>query len=200
MTELVFLLEEASAQAMLEGLLPKLLSDRQTAIRYLVFEGKHDLEKQLVRKVKSYRNPEAQFIVLRDQDSAPDCLVVKAKLVSLFTNVGKPGALVRIACHELESFYLADLAAVENGLQLSGIAKHQNKRKFRSPDYLSAPSKELTTLTKGRYQKVGGSRAIGPWLDPDNIRSDSFRNFVTGIRRIGQGLHHKNKLRQQQIL
>ena len=44
MRELVFLLEEASAQAMLEGLLPKLLPDGMM-VRYLVFEGKNDLEK-----------------------------------------------------------------------------------------------------------------------------------------------------------
>ena len=184
MRELVFLLEEASAQAMLEGLLPKLLPEGIT-VRYLVFEGKSDLEKQLVRKVRGYRNPEAQFIVLRDQDSAPDCIAVKTKISSLCARAGKPDALVRIACRELESFYLADLAAVENGLEVSGLAKRQGHQKFRSPDHLGSPSKELETLTKGRYQKVGGSRDIGPWLDPDNIRSDSFRNLVTGIRRAG---------------
>lgn len=186
MRELVFLLEEASAQAMLEGLLPKLLPD-ETAVRYLVFEGKNDLEKQLSRKIKGYRNPEAQFIVLRDQDCAPDCVAIKAKIASLCASAGRPDTLVRIACRELESFYLADLAAVEKGLELSGLAKRQGHRKFRSPDYLGSPSKELATLTKGRYQKVSGSRAISPWLDPDNIRSDSFRNFVAGIRRIGAG-------------
>lgn len=186
MRELVFLLEEASAQAMLEGLLPKLLPEG-TAVRYLVFEGKSDLEKQLVRKVKGYRNLEAKFIVLRDQDSAPDCIAIKAKIAALCASAGKPDMLIRIACRELESFYLADLAAVEKGLELTGLAKYQGKQKFRNPDYLGSPSRELATLTKGRYQKVGGSRAIGPWLNPDNTRSDSFRNLVNGIRRISAG-------------
>ena len=185
MRELVFLLEELSAQAMLEGLLPNLLPQAAT-VRYLVFEGKSDLEKQLVRKVKGYRNPEARFVVLRDQDSAPDCLVIKAKIVALCANAGKSDVLVRIACRELESFYLADLAAVEKGLVLTGLAKHQGKQKFRNPDYLGSPSRELATLTKGRYQKVGGSRAIGPWLDPNNTRSDSFRNLVAGIQKISE--------------
>jgi len=183
MMELVFLLEEASAQAMLEGLLPKLLPEG-TTVRYITFEGKSDLEKQLARKVRGYRNQEARFIVVRDQDSQPDCTVIKAKLLGLCQEAGKPEALVRIACRELESFYLADLAAVEKGLALSGLAKRQGHRKFRSPDYLGSPSKELATLTKDRYQKVGGSRAIGPWLDPDNVRSDSFRNLIAGIRRL----------------
>jgi hypothetical protein len=199
MMELVFLLEEASAQAMLEGLLPKILPPDMMP-RYIPFEGKSDLEKQLVKKVRGYRNQEAQFIVVRDQDSHPDCKAVKAKLVNLCQEAGKPEALVRIVCRELESFYLADLAAVEKGLGLSGLAKLQGKQKFRNPDYLGSPSRELATLTKGRYQKVGGSRAIGPWLDPDNTRSDSFRNFVSGIRRIGQGLSQKNKMQQQPLL
>ena len=196
MTELVFLLEEASTQAMLEGLLPKILPPDMMP-RYIPFEGKSDLEKQLVKKVRGYRNQGAQFIVVRDQDSHPDCKAIKAKLVRLCQEAGKPAALVRIVCRELESFYLADLAAVERGLELSGIAKHQHKRKFRNPDYLGSPSRELAILTKGRYQKIGGSRAIGPWLDPDNTRSDSFRNFVSGIRRIGQRLNHENKMHQQ---
>ncbi len=187
MRELVFLLEEASAQAMLEGLLPKLLPEG-TTVRHLVFEGKSDLEKQLVRKVRGYRNQDARFIVVRDQDSHPDCTAVKAKLAGLCQEAGKPEALVRIACRELASFYLADLAAVEKGLELSGLARRQGHRKFRSPDYLGSPSKELATLTKGRYQKISGSRAIGSWLNPDNVRSDSFRNLVAGIRRLVIGV------------
>lgn len=183
MKELVFLLEEVSAQAMLEGLLPRLLPEH-VATRFIVFEGKQDLEKQLVRKVRGYRNPEARFIVMRDQDSHPDCIAVKTKLTELCVAAGRPDALVRIACRELESFYLADLAAVESGLGLTGLTKHQNSVKYRSPDYLGAPSKELHVLTKGLYQKVGGSRAIAPWLDVANTRSDSFRSLVTGIGRM----------------
>jgi hypothetical protein len=182
MKELVFLLEEESAKAMLEGLLPRLLpGDVET--RFIVFEGKQDLEKQLVRKVRGYRNREARFIVLRDQDSNPDCIAVKTKLKGLCAEAGSPDALVRIACRELESFYLADLAAVEQGLGLTRLAWQQGNKKLRSPDYLGSPAKELKILTKGRYQKVGGSRAIGPWLDIANTRSDSFRNLVTGISR-----------------
>lgn len=182
MKELVFLLEEESAQAMLEGLLPRVLPE-DVETRFIVFEGKQDLEKQLVRKVRGYRNPAACFIVLRDQDMNPDCVAVKTKLVGLCAEAGRPESLVRIACRELESFFLADLSAVEQGLELTGLIKHQGNRKYRSPDYLGSPSKELKALTKGRYQKVGGSRAIGRWLDPANTRSDSFRNLVTGIQR-----------------
>jgi len=47
MTQLVFFLEEPSAKAMLEGLLPRLLPE-SVYCRYVVFEVKQDLEKQMV--------------------------------------------------------------------------------------------------------------------------------------------------------
>ena len=184
MTELVFCLEEVSAKAMLEGILPRLFPSGGLVFRYMVFEGKQDLEKQLPRKLKGYRNQNARFLVLRDQDSNPNCADVKKRLRALCDHAGKPDALVRIACRELESFYMADLAAVELGLGLHGLVQLQSTRKFRSPDYLGSPSKELSTLTKGKYQKVGGSRSIGVHLQLDNCRSDSFRNLVAGIKRI----------------
>ncbi|MDP1606594.1 MAG: DUF4276 family protein [Rhodocyclaceae bacterium] len=187
MSELVFLLEEESAKAMLAGLLPKIIPNG-IEVRFLVFEGKQDMEKQLVRKVRAYRNEAARFVVLRDQDANQDCKAVKAKLTSLCTGAGRPDALIRIACRELESFYLADLAAAEQGLGLSGLVRHQGNQKYRRPDYLGSPCKELEGLTKGQYQKVGGSRAIGPRLDPENGRSDSFRNLVSGIRSVAAEL------------
>lgn len=183
MSELVFMLEEASARAMLEGLLPKVLP-AGIVPRYVVFEGKQDLEKQLVRKIRGYRNPNARFVVMRDQDSNPDCKAVKGKLSELCRQAGKPTALVRIACRELESFYLGDLAAVERGLDITGLVRHQTNKLFRDPDRIGAPSKELKALTKGLYQKVGSSRDIGPHLDLDNTRSASFHNLVAGIRRV----------------
>jgi len=182
MSELVFLLEEESAKAMLEGLLPRLL-DARIVVRAIAFEGKQDLERQLERKLRNYANREAKFIVLRDQDSG-DCAVVKAHLMDRSGRTGRIASTqVRIACRELESFYLADLYAVETALGLVGLSGHQDRAKFRNPDRLGNPSTELRTLTKGRYQKVGGSRAIGLQLDPENRRSSSFRNLIAAIRK-----------------
>jgi hypothetical protein len=191
MKELVFLLEEPSAQAMLEGILPKLLP-ADIYPRFIPFDGKQDLEKGLPRKIRGYRNPKAMFIVLRDQDSHSDCRALKGQILALCQAGGRSDCLVRIACRELESFYLADLAAVESGLELGGLARQQNSVKFRNPDHLGSPSKELDILTKGRYQKVGGSRAIGPNLDLENPRSASFRNLVAGIRKVVSGMEKES--------
>lgn len=181
MKHLVFLLEEPSAKEMLDGLLSRLVPE--VSYRCIVFEGKQDLDKNLVKKIRGYRVPNAQFIVLRDQD-AGNCYTIKQKLLELCQKANQPGALVRIACRELESWYLADLNAVEQGLKIYGLAKLQNNKKYRSPDYLQSPSQELKTLTQAKYQKVLGSRSIGPFLELNNKRSNSFRVFVESIQKM----------------
>ncbi len=165
---------------MLEGFLPRILPP-DLAVRYLVFDGKQDLEQQLVKRLSGYRIPGAQFVILRDKD-ASDCVQVKQALVSKCKQSGKERFLVRIACYELESWYLADLAAVEKALDLPNLSTKQSKAKYREPDLLANAAEELEKLTAFRYQKIAGSRAIGPYLDAGNIRSKSFAVFVKGIR------------------
>jgi hypothetical protein len=155
MRELVFLVEELSAKAMLESLLPRMLN-AGIGFRCIPFEGKQDLEKQLARKIRGYQNDRARFIVLRDQDIHPDCMAVKRKLLDLCNESGKAArCLVRLACRELEAFYLADLHAVEQALKIEGLARKQQIRKFRSPDQLGSPSRELKTLTSQGYEMPG---------------------------------------------
>ena len=181
MSQLVFLLEERSAEVMLQGLLPRLFP-ADVPVRYVVFEGKQDLEKQFVRRMRGYQVPGARFVVLRDKD-AGDCFTIKAQLTAKCREAARPAALVRIACHELESWYLADLAAVERGLGLKGLVKLQNKNPYRDPDSLPCPSVKLQQIASN-YQKVGGSRAIGPHLDLANSRSRSFAVFIAGLQRL----------------
>jgi hypothetical protein len=183
MTELVFFLEEESAKALLAGLLPRLIPlGSPIETRFIVFEGKQDLHRQLEKKLRGYLNRQARFIVLRDQDRQ-DCREVKRSLVARCKKAGRPDAVVRIACHELEAFYLGDLRAVESGLRIRGLAVKQGKAKFRDPDHLQSPSLELEKLTNYRYQKVAGSRAIAPHLDLDQPGSRSFRHLIHAIRR-----------------
>jgi hypothetical protein len=182
MKTIVFFLEEPSAQEMLEGVLSRILPP-DVKPRYLIFQGKQDLEKNLVKKLRGWQLPESVFVVMRDQDSG-DCVSIKQKLARLCQESGKKNVLVRVACHELESFYLGDLQAVEKGLGLRGISSHQDKSKFRKPDELGNPSEELEKLTKNNYQKVAGSRAIAPYLNLAGNRSESFNVLVSGIRRL----------------
>jgi len=150
MITLVFFLEERSARELLEGLLPRFLPMDKVTPRYVVFEGKQDLEKQLVRRMRLWRTPNTHFVVLRDQDSAV-CQDVKRRLVELCLEARRPGVLIRVACREIESWYLGDLAAVEQALGTSGVARRQGKQKFRDPDHLGSPSRELASLTDRHY-------------------------------------------------
>lgn len=173
MTTLVFCLEEPSARAMLQGVLPRLL-DGDIEVKYIVFEGKQDLHKQLVKRLRHWQQPDTRFVVMRDQDSG-DCNAIQAELTELCVRAGRADALVKIACRELESFYLGDLAAVEAGLSLKGLARQQANRKYRDPDALVNASEEMYKVTQGKYQKLLGSRSIGPHLRLDG--SNASRSF-----------------------
>jgi Domain of unknown function (DUF4276) len=188
MKELVFLVEGEAEKSFLNAFLPRLLSE-EICYRVIPFQGKQDLEKRMGHRIRAYQNVTARFIVLRDQDSHPDCVELKRGLLARCKDTGKQAhCLIRIACSELETFYLADLAAVARALEIPGLERHQEKRKFRQPDGLGNPSRELRALTGNCYQKRAGSRAIGNYLNLDNQRSPSFKNFVTGIRRLASEL------------
>ena len=185
MRHIVFFLEERSAGEMLNKLLPRLLPQEAFSFQCIFFEGRQSLQKRLPVKLRGWKIPKTSFVVLHDQDRA-DCKELKEQLVGLCREANKPRTLVRISCQELESWYLADLNAVEQGLGISNLARHQNKAKFRNPDSQQSPAKILKDLTRGKYQKVTGSRAIAPYLDLDNTRSSSFRNFISGVRQLAQ--------------
>ncbi len=65
MITLVFFLEEPSAKEMLNGILPMILPENIVP-RFVIFEGKQDLEKQLVRKLRLWNMPNSRFFILRD--------------------------------------------------------------------------------------------------------------------------------------
>ncbi|EIJ41160.1 hypothetical protein BegalDRAFT_0238 [Beggiatoa alba B18LD] len=188
---LVFFLEEPSAREMLQLLLPRLLPTKDFHYQFIVFEGKQDLEKNIARKIKNWHCPVDYFIILRDQDSG-DCYTIKQHLV--LKTADKPNVLIRIACHELESWYLGDLSAVEKGLNIKNLSKKQDNRKYRNPDKLANAAEELTKLTDGLYQKVSGSRAIGAYLsiEPNTNQSTSFNIFLSGLQKIITILDNSN--------
>lgn len=184
MTHFVCLLEEESAKALLVVVLPRILPKAVVPF-YIVFEGKQDLEKQLVRKIRNWQNPDSVFLVMRDQDSSA-CTEVKERLNRLCRETGKHSILVRIACRELESFYFGDLPAVKKGLGITNLSRSAVKAKYRVPDEIVNPSDELEKLTCGKYQHISGSRSIAPHLSLTRNTSKSFNVLVTGIQRFFQ--------------
>lgn len=183
MKEIVFFLEEPSMKEMLGSFLPR-LSSSLPKITYIVFEGKSDLKKRIQRKMQHYNNPDAFFIILIDQDSA-NCKDLKEEIIQKIKDLHKP-FLVRIVCHELESWYLADLQAVEKALFIKGLAQKQGQSRYRQPDSLSNAKQEFKNILgpKQAYQPLKHGREIGKYLDPDNQRSKSFAVFVESYRKL----------------
>jgi len=184
MKTLVCLLEEPSAKEMLKGVLPNLLP-KEIEIQYIVFEGKQDLDKQLEKRLKGWQTPNSVFLVMRDKD-AGNCVQIKQKLGDKARASGKEAVtLIRIACAELESFYLGDLNAVERGIGITHLAKKQQEKKYRTPDTLGNAAEELYKLTGKKYQKVSGSREIAAHLKIDGTNcSHSFNVLLTGIKKL----------------
>ena len=183
MKQLVLFLEEASAKAVLEGLLPRLLPEN-VFVRYIVFEGKTDLEKQIITRLRGWIYPETAFIILRDQDSG-DCHEVKHTLREKCIEAGKPATIVRIACRELESWYFGELLAVEKALELPNLSSYAKSAKYRIPDKIVKPSVELAKITNKKYQKISSSRKIGKYLssEVEKNTSVSYSHFISGLNK-----------------
>ena len=108
---------------------------------------------------------------------------MKEELRQKCVHAGHPDALVRTACHELESFYLGDLSAVARAYQIS--VPSQNSRLYRNPDALANPAEQLRKITRSEYQKLSGSRKIAEFLALDGSNtSASFNILLAGIRKI----------------
>ncbi|WXT99660.1 MAG: hypothetical protein Ctma_0364 [Catillopecten margaritatus gill symbiont] len=182
MLNLVCFTEELSAAKMLATILPKIVPDITHQI--IDFQGKTDLENNIKQKLQHYNTPNTKFLIIRDKDSG-DCKEIKENLLTKIRASGKEElSLIRIACHELESFYLGDLQAVKKGLNLNSVPS-QTGKKYRNPDNLSNAKQELIQNTGKLYQPVSGSKLIAPHLKLDGSnKSISFNFLISGIQKL----------------
>lgn len=177
--KLIFLLEEQSMKYFLDGLLPRILP---TEIQFVTIphEGKSDLQKSLVAKLRGWNEPDIKFVVVQDQDSN-DCKELKEKLMTLCKNANKE-VLIRIACHELEAWYFGDMNALSMAYGVD-LLSAKRKRKYRIPDTIINPKAELKRLLP-EHQQIAGARRIAPIIDIENNSSVSFQMFVSGVKKI----------------
>lgn len=184
MRHLVFLLEGPSERDALAEWLPRWLPD-DVQPHFLVFEGKQDMEKRMALKMRYWQLPNSRFLVLRDKDSG-DCHAVKAALRARCDEAGRADAVVRIACHELESFFLGDWPAVAQAFEQPRLAALARSAKYRDPDRIAAPEAELRRHLPG-YQKRDGARRIAPHMHLERNASCSFRHLRDAILRLSKG-------------
>jgi hypothetical protein len=184
MGRVVFLVEERSMKVLLDGLLPRVFP----ALGFLCVphEGKQDLEKSIPRKLKAWREPGVCFVVVRDNDRG-DCTQTKARLVELCRAAGRPDVMVRIACQELEAWYLGDGEALARAFGDERLRDLPRRERFRNPDTVVAPSEAVSELVPG-FQKVSGARLMAEHLSEGTNHSRSFQVFIEGLRRLGDSM------------
>lgn len=181
--DVIFLLEEPSIQTVLEAILPKLISESIT-YKCIPHRGKQDLTNAIPRTIKAFRfSPSTKLVIVHDQDSH-DCKKLKAELSQICQNAGGSKVLIRIVCHELESWFLGNLAAVEEAYHLkpNSLSKLQGKSKFRNPDRLNSAKQEIRRLVPEYYENTH-SKKIAPYLSLTENTSHSFQIFCSGVQK-----------------
>jgi len=179
--KVVFMVEELSMKHLLDVLVPRLYPGLDFVC--VPHDGKKDLAASLPRKLRGWREPGVQFVVLQDQDLA-DCRKAKWALASICSRAGRPDAVVRIVCQELEAWYFGEWAAVERayGMPAASLSSKASHARFRVPDAVPKPSNAMKEILRP-FQKGTGARLIGQHLSRENS-SQSFRAFLQGIDRL----------------
>jgi hypothetical protein len=187
MGRVIFLLEEPSMKAFLLEYLPRLVDGWVHEQHFLLVahEGKSDLDKSISRKLKNWCEPDAQFVVLRDNDGA-DCRVQKKRLLALCVPTRRK-ALIRLVCQELEGWYLGDVDALTRAYPEAAREILKLHKRFPDPDICSKPSHELERNVSS-FQKQDAARRLGRLLNHDANRSTSLRVFSQSIKHLASGL------------
>jgi hypothetical protein len=185
---IIFLVEEPSMKALLEDLLPRLVPGLVPDQTFLcvAHEGKSDLERSLPRKLRAWRESGVRFVVVRDNDGA-DCVQVKKALRESCRRAGREDTLVRLACQELEAWYVGEPEALAEAFGRDDLARLARQARFREPDAVPRPAELLAQLVP-EFQKISGARRLARRLTLERNRSPSFRVFVDGVARVAQAL------------
>jgi hypothetical protein len=181
---LEILTEEPSMKLFLEGFLPRILPkdyvlDQNCFIR--PHEGKSDLKRAIPKKMRAYARwgSPVKVLVLHDQDSN-DCMKLKQDLANVInaSAVNIP-CMIRIACRELENWYLGDFDALQQVYPEIKASALRNKSKYRNPDQVFG-AHEIGLLSP-RFSKTAAARTLGAIINIENNNSPSFQQLLNGL-------------------
>lgn len=179
--KLIFLLEEPSTKHLLDILLPKILPE-DVEFQTIPHNGKRDLERSIPRKLRGWNEPgDIRFVILHDQDTQ-NCVQLKQSLLKLCEGSQRP-VLVRIACQEMEAWYFGDMNAVALAYDKPRLRQISGQRRYRVPDQIPSPKEDLRKLVP-EHQQIAGAKRVAPHMNIENNTSESFRQFVSGVRRL----------------
>lgn len=203
-THLEILVEEQSAEAALEVLLPRIAAeagwgdDVTWSIRS--FGGRPDLLKKLPQRLVGYKAQtggiDIRVLVLVDRDKS-DCLALKDQLekaaatAGLATRSANAGGVFRvcnrIVIEELEAWFIGDARAVTTAYPRVPTS-FSARAKFRHPDAVTGGTAESIErlLRKHGYHAAGLSkvrlaRDVAVHMDLECNTSPSFQAFRSGL-------------------
>jgi hypothetical protein len=197
------LVEEISAAAALECLLPKIAPNGTTYTCH-PFQGKPDLVRKLPERMRGYASwlpSDWRILILLDRDD-DDCKRLKQDIqdiaMSAGFHVGPPGAAgvrhcVRLCVEELEAWFLGDVPALVKAFPRFPSTLAQ-RRGFRDSDGVVGGTWEKLERVfqqAGYYRagmpKIEVARRVAAQMDPFANRSRSFTIFRNGISKLLAG-------------
>ncbi len=177
--------EEASAKNVFEIVLPKILPPN-VFFRVYPHQGKQDLENALKKTIPSISNiPNSLILITRDKDNI-DCKELKNEIIAILNNRCNCPYKIRIVCHELESWFLGDLGAVQMAYPRFKKEHHANKADIKNVDGIQKPSLYLLKIIPEysgleSLPKLETSESISPFIDLQKNTSVSFQNMLSGV-------------------
>ena len=175
-------------QKLLDGLLPRLFPG--LPFLCVPHEGKTDLERSIPRKLRAWHEPGVRFAVVRDNDGG-DCRARKEALRGLCEAARRPHTLIRLACQELEAWYLGEPDALAEAFERDALRNLGRRARFRDSDAVVRPSDALEQLVP-EFQKVSGARRMARHLSRERNRSTSFQMLMEGIAAVAGDLATDN--------
>ena len=195
-----FLIEEASAEIVLNEIIPRIMGDN-TTFKIHDFRGKSNLIKNLLNRMKGYSNiikhqEDLRIVILIDKDSQ-NCQELKQKLeeIAIESGLTIPSTsnnfqvLNRIVVEELEAWFFGDINALREAYPK--VPESLTKRRsYRIPDEIKGGTWEaleriLSTAgyyEKGFMPKTEVARNIAPFMNPELNSSKSFQVFRDGLK------------------
>lgn len=191
-THLELLVEEPSAEAFFQTLLPRILPPACTFTVH-AFQGKNDLLSKLEARLKGYASwlpADWRIVVMLDRDDE-ECGGLKqqmegfAQRAGLRTRTRARGpdwqVVNRVTVEELEAWYFGDWAAVRSAYPR--VSAHVPQRQgLRDPDAIRGGTWEAferemqrAGYFKGGLAKIDAARAIAAQFRPEQNTSHSFR-------------------------
>ena len=170
-------------RVLLDGLLPRLFPS--LLFECVPHEGKSNLERSIPRKLRGWE-PGVRFAVVRDNDGG-NCRARKEALRGLCEAAHQPDTLIRIACQELEAWYLGEPEALAGAFGDQSLRNLGQKKGFRDPDAVPRPHEVLERFVP-EFQKVSGARRMAQHLTRERNRSTSFQIFLAGVEAVAREL------------